>query len=104
MSKQSQPLVSITDLILCSLDFRVSRGPWIIVIVQHLRFQSGPYIMLDILQIEQSAVDAAAAAALSELDGIFTLKEKQTNGKKAAPRAAAVLLYTSGSDRSLMKP
>lgn len=47
--------------------------------------------MLDILQIEQSAVDAAAAAALSELDGIFTLKEKQTN-KKAAPRAAAVLL------------
>lgn len=92
MIEQSQPLESITDLILCSLDLRASRGPWIIVIFQHLRFQRGPYIMLDILQIERSAADAAAAAALSELDGIFALKEKQTNNKKAAPRPATVFL------------
>lgn len=82
MIEQSQPLVSITDLILCSLDFRVSRGLWITVIFQHLRFQRGSCIMLDIVQIERSGVDAAAGAALSEMDGIFTLKGKPTKNKK----------------------
>lgn len=88
MIEQSQPLVFITDLILCSLDFRVSRGLRIIVIFQHLCFQRGLYIMLDILQIEQSGVDAAAAAALSELDGIFTLKEKQNKKQKSTTKGS----------------